>query len=98
MRNSPILSVVTTHHNNITVTTSQYKMGVGGQETSGSADKKCQIIPGGFAGTGPNGSFFETPAWVDKDKAPGMTSQAPVVAPAGWYVVIWRRDNRIKGS
>ena len=60
-------------------------MGVGGQETS--QEKKCQIIPGGFAGTGPNGSFFETPAWVDKDKAPGMTSQAPVVAPDGWYVI-----------
>ena len=58
-------------------------MGVGGQETP-AGDKKCQIIPGGFAGSGPNGSFFETPAWVDKDKAPGMTSQAPVVAPPGW--------------
>ena len=59
-------------------------MGVGGQEMP--AGKKCQIIPGGFAGSGPNGSFFEAPAWVDKDKAPGMTSQAPVVAPPGWYV------------
>ena len=57
-------------------------MGAGGQETEG--EKKCQIIPGGLAGTGPNGSFFETPAWVDKEKAPGMTSQAPVVAPPGW--------------
>ena len=62
---------------------SQYRMGVGGQETPAEAEK-CQIIPGGFAGSGPNGSFFETPAWVDKDKAPGMTSQAPVVAPPGW--------------
>ena len=38
---------------------------------AGENDKKeaatsCQLLPGGFAGTGPNGSFFETPAWVDK--------------------------------
>ena len=26
-------------------------------------------------GTGPNGSFFEPPAWVDQKKAPGTTSQ-----------------------
>ena len=37
----------------------------------GEDDKKegaapCQLLPGGFAGTGPNGSFFETPGWVDK--------------------------------
>ena len=37
----------------------------------GEEDKKegaapCQLLPGGFAGTGPNGSFFETPGWVDK--------------------------------
>ena len=56
-------------------------MGVGGHETG---DRKCQVIPGGFAGTGPNGSFFESPAWVDKEKAPGMTSQTPAVAPPGW--------------
>ena len=30
------------------------------------------------AGTGPNGSFFEAPAWVDKSKAPGTTSQVNV--------------------
>ena len=30
--------------------------------------KSCQIIPGGFAGTGPNGSFFECPEWVDQSK------------------------------
>merc|ERR1712156_165267 len=58
-------------------------MGVGGNETK---TEKCQILPGGFAGTGPNGSFFETPGWVDKEKAPGMTSQSPVVAPPGWWV------------
>ena len=27
--------------------------------------------PSGFAGTGPNGSFFEAPGWVDKEKPPG---------------------------
>ena len=27
--------------------------------------------PSGFAGTGPNGSFFEIPGWVDKEKPPG---------------------------
>ena len=37
----------------------------------GEDDKKegaapCQLLPGGFAGTGPNGSFFETPGWVDR--------------------------------
>merc|ERR1712110_1090143 len=58
------------------LTTSQYRMGQGGKETTD--DKKCQIIPGGFAGTGPNGSFFEAPAWVDKSKAPGTTSQVNV--------------------
>merc|ERR1719336_2665460 len=58
-------------------------MGVGGYK---SEETKCQVLPGGFAGTGPNGSFFETPAWVDKEKAPGMTSQAGAVAPPGWWV------------
>ena len=48
--------------------------------------KKCQILPGGFAGTGPNGSFFETPAWVDKTKSPGLTSQEAAVAPPGWWI------------
>ena len=46
----------------------------------------CQLLPGGFAGTGPNGSFFEAPEWVDKSKAPGMTSQDKVVAPPGWWI------------
>ena len=50
------------------------------------SSKSCQIIPGGFAGTGPNGSFFEAPAWDDKTKKPGMTSQAEAVAPAGWWI------------
>ena len=50
------------------------------------SDRKCQVIPGGFAGTGPNGSFFETPAWVDKSKSPGLTSQDAAVAPPGWWI------------
>ena len=48
--------------------------------------KSCQLFPGGFAGSGPNGSFFEAPGWVDKSKAPGMTSQEPHVAPSGWWI------------
>lgn len=48
--------------------------------------KTCQILPGGFAGTGPNGSFFESPAWVDKTKPPGLTSQESAVAPPGWWI------------
>ena len=48
--------------------------------------KTCQLIPGGFAGTGPNGSFFESPGWVDKKKAPGQTSQEDAVAPPGWWI------------
>jgi len=56
----------------------------------GTDDKKdnnqCQVLPGGFAGTGPNGSFFETPGWVDKEKPPGMTSQTEAVAPPGWWI------------
>ena len=32
---------------------------------------KKMAAPSGFAGTGPNGSFFETPGWVDKEKSPG---------------------------
>ena len=46
----------------------------------------CSMLPGGFAGTGPNGSFFETPGWVDKTKPPGMTYQKDVVAPPGWWI------------
>ena len=47
------------------------------------SEKRSQIIPGGFAGTGPNGSFFETPEWVDKNKPPGLTSQEKMYAPPG---------------
>ena len=46
----------------------------------------CQFLPEGFAGTGPNGSFFETPKWVDKSKPPGLTSQDGAVAPPGWWI------------
>ena len=77
-------------------------MGLGKNEKK-EESPSCQLVPGGFAGTGPNGSFFETPGWVDKvqpalfvvimkclllsqDKAPGMTSQTPAVAPPGWWV------------
>merc|ERR1711990_843524 len=48
--------------------------------------KSCQVLPGGFAGTGPNGSFFEAPVWVDQSNAPGTTSQEPAVAPPGWWI------------
>ena len=48
--------------------------------------KRSQIIPGGFAGTGPNGSFFETPEWVDKNKPPGLTSQEKSSCPPGRYI------------
>ena len=44
------------------------------------------LIPAGFAGTGPNGSFFEVPEWVDKSKPPGMTSQTEAMAPPGWWL------------
>ena len=37
--------------------------------------KRVGHLPAGLAGTGPNGSFFEAPAWVDQTKAPGTTSQ-----------------------
>ena len=30
--------------------------------------KQKILLPKGFAGTGPNGLFFETPEWVDKSK------------------------------
>ena len=50
------------------------KMGAG-KEDSEPRRTDCQVLPGGFAGTGPNGSFFETPGWVDKSKPPGQTSQ-----------------------
>ena len=49
--------------------------------------KSSKIIPGGFAGTGPNGSFFETPEWVDKNKPPGLTSQEKMYAPPGMYIL-----------
>ena len=45
------------------------------------------LLPKGFAGTGPNGSFFETPEWVDKNKPPGLTSQEKMYAPPGMYIL-----------
>ena len=48
--------------------------------------KFCKKNHVNFSGTGPNGSFFETPKWVDKSKAPGLTSQEPAVAPPGWWI------------
>ena len=59
-------------------------MGLGENEKKDG--NSCQILPGGFAGSGPNGSFFETPGWVDKEKPPGMTSQTEAVAPPGWWI------------
>jgi sterol desaturase/sphingolipid hydroxylase (fatty acid hydroxylase superfamily) len=50
------------------------------------ARARCQVLPGGFAGTGPNGSFFELPGWVDKSKSPGQTSQSSTVGAPGWWV------------
>ena len=49
----------------------------------GEEDKKegaapCQLLPGGFAGTGPNGSFFETPGWVDKVRRLSVFQQMKV--------------------
>ena len=46
-----------------------------------------RLLPG-LAGTGPHGSFFEVPGWVDKSKKPGMTSQESVVAPPWWWLNI----------
>ena len=51
--------------------------------------KSCQVLPGGFAGTGPNGSFFEAPAWVDKSKAPGTTSQVQYKVFLDWSKFLW---------
>jgi len=56
------------------------------EEETNNARISCQILPSGFAGTGPNGSFFETPEWVDKSKKPGHTSMKDVVAAAGWWI------------
>ena len=34
-------------------------------------------VGAGFAGSGPHGSFFELPSWVDVKKPPGATKQSP---------------------
>ena len=61
----------------------------GGQSKDDLEDKSKttrQLLPGGFAGSGPHGSFFESPAWVDASLAPGLTSQDPMVPPQpGWW-------------
>lgn len=44
-------------------------------------NNKVWFIPKGFAGTGPNGSLFEAPEWVDQSKPPGLT---PVPDPPGY--------------
>ena len=54
-------------------------------EKDGKLFARKRILPAGFAGTGPTGSFFETPGWVDQSKPPGMTSQDSVVTPPGWW-------------
>ena len=46
-------------------------MGLGENERR-EGDSSCQVVPGGFAGTGPNGSFFEPPGWVDKVHKPHL--------------------------
>ena len=43
-----------------------------GTSTKENNNKKIWL-PKGFAGTGPNGSFFEAPEWVDQSKPPGLT-------------------------
>ena len=47
--------------------------------------KPLVLLPGGLAGTGPHGSFFERPGWVDESLAPGHTSQEAVVAAPGYW-------------
>ena len=50
-----------------------------------SVSSRSGLLPPGLAGTGPSGSFFETPGWVDQSKAPGHSSQAGVVGAPGWW-------------
>ena len=50
------------------------------------AGPRCQLLPGGFAGSGPHGSFFESPGWVDRKLAPGISSLEEAVAPPGWWI------------
>ena len=54
-------------------------------DTLKSTKKKCNVIPAGFAGSGPNGSFFEAPAHVDQSKKPGSSSLAKVVEGFTFY-------------
>ena len=36
--------------------------------TEARSKKRQSVLPAGFAGAGPNGSFFEAPEWVDQSK------------------------------
>merc|ERR1719357_602102 len=54
--------------------------------TEARSKKRQSVLPAGFAGAGPNGSFFEAPEWVDQSKPPGQTSQEKAVAPEGWWI------------
>ena len=49
-----------------------------GEEDKKEGAASCQLLPGGFAGTGPNGSFFETPGWVDKVRRLSVFQQKKV--------------------
>ena len=40
----------------------------GQRMTEASSKKRQSVLPAGFAGAGPNGSFFEAPEWVDQSK------------------------------
>ena len=60
-------------------------------DTLKSTKKKCNVIPTGFAGSGPNGSFFEAPAHVDQSKKPGSTSLAKVVEGFTFYEFLFGR-------
>ena len=57
----------------LAATPRQCRMGAGRKR--GGAEG-CLALPAGLAGTGPSGSFFECPEWVDQEKPPGQTSQA----------------------
>ena len=56
-------------HNKVTFDNIPPKGAVEGQKMTEARSKKRQsVLPAGFAGAGPNGSFFEAPEWVDQSK------------------------------
>ena len=56
-------------HNKVTFDNIPPKGAVEGQKmTEARAKKRQSVLPAGFAGAGPNGSFFEAPEWVDQSK------------------------------